>query len=165
MCVLSILYSNWPRPGHGTGCGSQLAFLKPFLVHRAEQRSQLQTGVQEAPCTAKTSVSAAAVLIAWEKGTTWQRSIQVLEGLWLDETKQKRVMLHVCHPPVPMAQPLGNIGWWDLKAGRGGNRKQQNDWEKVLFQSAFRREALFELLLSAVGLDGKPPRKHPGEEA
>lgn len=30
VCVLSILYSNWLRLGHGAGCRSQPAFPKPF---------------------------------------------------------------------------------------------------------------------------------------
>lgn len=30
VCVLSILYSNWLRQGHGAGCRSQPSFPKPF---------------------------------------------------------------------------------------------------------------------------------------
>lgn len=52
-----------------------------FSVSRAEQRSQLQAGLHESPCTVENSGLAAAVQIAWDEGTTWQRSIRVLEGL------------------------------------------------------------------------------------
>lgn len=98
MCMLSILYSNWLRQGHGAGCVASLPF---------QSLSLKSLGLSKGPsckwgCTSCplpwTSGLAAAVWIAWGEGTTWQRSIQVLEGLWLGKMEQKGVILCVCHP-------------------------------------------------------------------
>lgn len=82
VCVLSILYSNWLRQGHGAGCRSQPSFPKPFAQSLGLSKGpSCKLGCRVAPPTMETSGLAAAVRIAWGEGTTWQRSIQVLEGL------------------------------------------------------------------------------------
>lgn len=141
MCVVH-LYSEWLRRGRGAGCRSWPAFPKPFSqsLGLSKQGASCKQGCTRCPALWRLS---AAVQIAWDEGTTWQRRIRVLEGLWLGEAKSKGAMPCVCvcatllYPqPRPCPSSTAHTAWAGGSVGPGlegggGLGAAECDQEKV----------------------------------